>query len=250
MHTDEGTAPRGTAANTLAPQATTTGLDPSVPVLLRLLQLSSSLLPIGAFAYSQGLEAAVERGWVTTEAELASWLSGVGACSVASLDLPLHGQALAAWSRADTEGAMGVSERLLSYRESAELRDQEQRLGAALGRVLGTLGVPQAAAFEHDERASYVAGHALACAHFGIDAHAAATAYAYVWLEQQVSAAARLVPLGHSAAQRALSRLLGEVPSWLSQASQRDDEHLGTVTPGLAMAAAWHETQYTRLFRS
>src|SRR5215468_2961236 len=50
----------------------------AAPELLRLLQLSSSLCPIGAFAFSQGLEHAVERGWVGNEAALGDWLLGVG----------------------------------------------------------------------------------------------------------------------------------------------------------------------------
>ena len=52
------------------------------------------------------------------------------------------------------------------------------------------------------------------------------------------------------AAQRALSALLGRVPAWVEHASHVPDEEIGSSTPGLAMGAAWHETQYTRLFRS
>src|ERR1041384_3239428 len=57
--------------------------------LLRLLQLSSSLCPIGAFAFSQGLEQAVERGWVSNEAQLTEWLLGLGRHALARLELSL-----------------------------------------------------------------------------------------------------------------------------------------------------------------
>jgi urease accessory protein len=97
---------------------------------------------------------------------------------------------------------------------------------------------------------SYVVAYALGAAHFGVAAELAAFGYAFAWSEQQANAAARLVPLGHMAAQRVLSRALSDVPDWVRCASLLEDAEIGGLVPGLAMAAAWHETQYSRLFRS
>src|SRR4029077_12238244 len=96
--------------------------------LLRLLQLSSSLCPIGAFAFSQGLEQAVERGWVVDEAALSDWLLGLGRHAIAVLDLPLLLRAHRAWQEDDLERALQVAERLLANREARELWDQERDL--------------------------------------------------------------------------------------------------------------------------
>ncbi|HEU4582031.1 MAG TPA: urease accessory UreF family protein [Polyangiaceae bacterium] len=231
----------------------TTELAPgSAPAreLLRLLQLSSSLCPIGAFAFSQGLEQAVERGWVSDEAALGEWLLGLGRHALALLDLPLLMRAHAAWKASDSAAALRVTERLLAQREARELWEQERDLGQALCAVLDNLGVPEAASLRQAPLHSYVVCYALGAAHFGLSAELAALGYAFAWSEQQANAAARLVPLGHMATQRVLSRVLADVPEWMRRAQSLTDEEIGSVAPGLAMAAAWHETQYTRLFRS
>lgn len=221
--------------------------------LLRLLQLSSSLCPIGAFAYSQGLESAIEQGWVRSEDELARWLDGVGSHALARLDLPLLARAHGAWTRGDADGARRIGELLASNRESRELYEQDQQLGLSLARLLVNLGVSGAdgllAVGEHT-RISYVTAYALGAARFGISALAAAHGFAFTWAEQQVSAASRLIPLGHMASQRALSAVLGSVPSWVEIGLGLEEQQIGSSTPALSMAAAWHETQYTRLFRS
>lgn len=222
----------------------------AAPALLRLLQLSSSLCPIGAFAHSQGLETAVERGWVSDEARLEAWLSGVGGAGLAKLDLPLLLQAYAAALAGDEARLSAIAERVLASREARELADQERQLGSSLASVLVNLGVAAAEPFRGHPNASYVVSFAIGAVHFGLGAELAMLGYCYAWCEQQVSAAARLVPLGHMAAQRALSTVLAGVPRWLEQARALPEAQIGSSMPGLAMSAAWHETQYTRLFRS
>jgi urease accessory protein len=215
-----------------------------------MLQLSSSLCPIGAFAYSQGLETAIERGWVRSETELAAWLSGIGAHALARLDLPLLRQAYAAALDADQVRLSALAERLLASREARELAEQERQLGSSLASLLVNLGVVAAEPFRGHPSASYVVSFAIGAAHFGLGLELALTGYCFAWCEQQVSAASRLVPLGHMAAQRALSEVLAQVPRWLALAQALPEAQIGSSTPGLAMSVAWHETQYTRLFRS
>ncbi len=70
----------------------------TTPGLLRVLQLASPALPIGAFAYSQGLEAAVELGFVEDEASALDFLSGVLAHGLARLELPLLARLQAAFA--------------------------------------------------------------------------------------------------------------------------------------------------------
>lgn len=220
------------------------------PHLLRLLQLTSSLCPIGAFAYSQGLENAVERGWVRDAPSLTEWLCGLGRHNVALLDLPLLIAAHAAWQRDDDASALSIGARVLANREARELVEQERQLGSALANVLLTLGVKRATPLSGHPNASYVVCYALGAMHFGINGELAAFGYAFAWSEQQVSAAARLIPLGHMATQRVLSEVLTHIPAWVTLARDVPDAEIGSATPALAMSAAWHEAQYTRLFRS
>jgi urease accessory protein len=225
-------------------------VDLAAPALLRMLQLSSSLCPIGAFAYSQGLETAVERGWVTSEAALTQWLLGLGEHALTRLDLPLLQRAHAAARSGDEARLLALGERVLASREAGELRDQERQMGSALASVLENLGIAVAPVLRQPDGASYVVSFAIGAVHLGMSVELTLLGYCYAWCEQQVSAAARLVPLGHMAAQRALSAVLERVPGWLPRALALPDDAIGSCTPGLAMSAAWHETQYTRLFRS
>jgi urease accessory protein len=233
-----------------AEQGAQTGAAAPTRALLRMLQLSSSLCPIGAFAYSQGLETAIERGWVTSESELREWLLGLGAHALSRLDLPLLLQAHGAALNADQRRLIGIAERVLASREAREFADQERQLGRSLASVLVNLGADAAEPFRGHPSASHVVCFAIGAVFFGLDAELAMTGYCFAWCEQQISAASRLVPLGHMAAQRALSRVLTHVPQWLTLARTLPAEQIGSSTPGLAMSLAWHETQYTRLFRS
>lgn len=69
--------------------------------LTRLLQLASPALPVGAYSYSQGLEWAIEAGWIKDEASAGQWINEVLQYSLLSLELPLLSQLMAAWSQAD-----------------------------------------------------------------------------------------------------------------------------------------------------
>lgn len=236
---DEDNPPllRSAAATALLPQ-------------LRLLQMVSAAFPVGAFAYSHGLEAAVERGWVEDEQSLFRWLRGVSAQVLVRLDLPLLAAMQGAWDDGRPDSAAALAERLCAFRESAELLSQEHRLGRTLAKALHNLEVHGAAELLEVDCACYVSAFALGASHFGISLHSSLGGYAYAFCEQQVNAATRLLPLGHSAGQRVLSGLLCRVPSWVEAALGVPLDDVGSTTPGLAMASAWHETQYTRLFLS
>jgi urease accessory protein len=91
---------------------------------------------------------------------------------------------------------------------------------------------------------------ALACHADGLRHDEALAAYAFAWLENQVLAAIKLVPLGQSAGQRLLRELASRVPAAVERACSTADDEVATFAPGLALASARHETQYSRLFRS
>ena len=94
------------------------------------------------------------------------------------------------------------------------------------------------------------AAYALAAQAFAVPVGNALTAYVWSWLENQVLAAMKLVPLGQGAGQRLLLALGARIPQVVGTATSRDDADLSTFAPGLYLASARHETQYTRLFRS
>lgn len=218
--------------------------------LLRLLQLASPALPIGAFAYSQGLETAIELDFIRDEPSALDFLRGVLEDGLTRLELPLLERLHTAFACHDEVVAERWSALLLASRETHERRAEEQHLGRALARLLADQGVAEAAAWYRRDTVTHLALFALAGARFGVPSAALVPAYAFAWAENQVGALSRLVPLGQLAAQRVLAGLAALVPGACSRAGALGDSEIGATLPGLALASALHETQYTRLFKS
>lgn len=212
--------------------------------LLRLLHLASPALPIGAFHFSQGLEYAVQAGWVHDEPSARNWIDGLANHALGTLDLPVLRRLYAAWQAEDLTALRHWNAVLLASRETEELRAEERHLGAALAKVLRELEVPTDAGY------GYVAMFARACSSWQITSPQALQVYAWIWLENQVLAAVKLVPLGQSAGQRTLHALLPRLAQIAADAAQLRDEDVGTAALMQIVASSRHESQYSRLFRS
>lgn len=231
--------------------------------LPRLLQLVSPALPVGAYAYSEGLEYAVHAGWVRDEGSAGAWIAGRLVHGLGLLELPVLLRLHAAWGAGAGEGAGGMApgsvdldevlrwnDVLRAFRDSAELRDAERDMGQALARLLVALGVDEAGPWATRGETTQVAMFALAAARWGIAARDAATGFAFAWIESQVAAAIKLVPLGQSAGQRTVLAASGHIAGVVAGAARLEEDELGATAPGLAIAASRHEIMYTRLFRS
>ena len=217
--------------------------------LLRLFHLVSPTLPVGAYAYSQGLEYAVHVGWIDDEASALAWLEGLSGRAVGTLDLPILYRLQHAWQRGNGAAVDRWNAELLAARETAELRAEDLHLGGALARVLIELEVPGAR--EWTGRATAFATlFALAAAHWQIEPADTLRGYLWAWSDNQVLAAVKLVPLGQSAGQRLLHRLIQSMPAIVERACRLDDEQIGVGVVSQTLASAWHESQYSRLFRS
>ena len=217
---------------------------------LRLWQLISPALPVGAYAYSAGLEAAIEWGWVGDTASLEHWLTGQLDDGLAALDLPVLERLHGAWLDSDAAAVDSWTMFLLASRETAELRAEDIHIGRALARLLNDLGVTDAAALDRARSVTFATALGLAGAHWQIARRSLLQAYAWAWCENQVAAAVKLIPLGQSDGQRVLMQIADRLPETVAAAMTVDDAAIGATTPGLALASSWHETQYTRLFRS
>ncbi|HEY8518818.1 MAG TPA: urease accessory UreF family protein [Gammaproteobacteria bacterium] len=215
------------------------------PHSVRLWQLVSPTLPVGAFSFSQGLEQAVAAGAVRDEGAALAWIGGLLAHGVARVDLPVLLRVHLAWSVHDAAAVACWSEELTARRETAELRLEDASMGRALADVLGRLGVALPSG-----DLPFPCAFGAACAEWGVPPVEAAAGYAWSWCEAQVAAAVKLVPLGHTAGQRLLLALGARIGPAVQAAAALDDDDIGASLPGFALASALHETQYTRLFRS
>lgn len=214
---------------------------------LRLWQLISPALPVGAYAYSGGLESAIEHGHVQDRISCLNWLRGVMGESLTYVDLPMFVRLYAAWTEQDVKQINLHTQHLQAMRESQELLAEDRHMGAALRRLLIDLGVSRA---DTILKPSYATMYALACLEWDVDREAGAQGLCWSWLENQVSAAIKLIPLGQTDGQRLLGDLMPDVVRAVETALGLGDEDMGRSLPGLALLSAQHEEQYSRLFRS
>jgi len=226
---------------------TTMGMRMSTE-LVRLLQLASPTLPVGAFSYSQGLEAAVEAGLVRDRASAERWIRDLLDLPLARMEAPILARLIAAWRSGDCAAVERWNEEFLASRETRELRAETVQMGYSLSTLLAQLG--DAAPLEAIDEPSFPAAYAFAVARWKIEPQAAVVAYLWAWLENQVMAALKAVPLGQTDGQRILLALGERVAEVAREAGSLEDDALGAIAPGLAMLCACHETQYSRLFRS
>lgn len=222
--------------------------------LLRLMWLASPALPVGGFSYSEGLEAAVEAGRVQGEADAAAWLTDQLQLALARSELAVASRAFAAWQRGDAAAARALNDWIGATRETRELRLQTEQMGRSMLEWLKNQ--PQG----QDPRIAQLAGFAPAPTWpvaFALAAVLAETppreallSLAFGWAENLVQAAIKAVPLGQSAGQRILARLVDAIPAAVEAAQALPDDQRQAYAPMLAILSAQHETQYSRLFRS
>jgi urease accessory protein len=100
------------------------------------------------------------------------------------------------------------------------------------------------------EETSFPAAFAHAVSRWRIDPGDALIAYLWAWVENQVIAAVKAVPLGQTDGQKMLLALGARLPEVAARAAILEDDALGNYAPGLALLSARHETQYSRILRS
>lgn len=223
---------------TIAKMTTSTSRDTS---LVRLLQLASPTLPVGAYSYSQGLESAIDARIVIDAASGEQWIGDVMEFSMSRLEAPVLLRLIKNPREAEVLNAL-----FLASRETAELRAETVQMGYSLNRLLPSLGVEPLTL----EEPAFPTAFAAAVNAWNIDPHEALQAYLWSWLENQVIAAVKAVPLGQTDGQRMLLSLAGRIPDVANGSVAVRDEDLGSFAPGFAILSSKHETQYSRLFRS
>jgi urease accessory protein len=221
--------------------------------LNRLLQLCSANLPVGGFSFSQGLEYAVEMDWLTSSETTASWISINLEESIAQTDLAILKRLYNALLEEDMLGFNYWNTHLIACRESHELLLADLAMGKALIRLIKQLDSIDIKSYQviiDLKEISFVSAFALSAYIFKLDLLSAQSGYCWTYIDNQVAAATKLVPLGQTQAQNLLFQLTENTQNIIEKANSIIDDDIGTSLPHLAMASAWHESQYSRLFRS
>ena len=213
--------------------------------LLRLMSWLSPAFPVGSFAYSSGLERAVEDGLVSGRAGLGEWLSS----------LLTHGSL---WNDAvllaEAHHASGDAARLAECAELAEAlsgsRERHQEtmlLGDAFLTAAGAW--PETTGLEGEKMAYPVAVGLVAGLH-GVDLDKAVAAYLHAFVSQGISAGIRLSVCGQRDGVSVLAGLEQAVAATAERAARSTLDDLGSAAIQADITALRHETQKVRLFRS
>lgn len=222
------------------------GGDLRLRALLATLHLASPALPVGGFAYSQGLEMAIADGRVGDAPSAQRWIDDLLLLVIARFEAPLWLRAFDASATSDMQRFAAINAELLAARETAELRAEALQMGASMARLFETFGFapPTVPALV------YPAAFAAACAGLGVDREAGLAAYLWSWLENQVLAAIKTLPLGQQAGQAMLFASQASIVRAVQVATALREEEVGTAAVAFALASTRHESLYSRLFRS
>jgi urease accessory protein len=220
---------------------------------MRLFQLASQALPVGGYSHSHGLEAAIESGFIRTEASVQQWITDVLLFSIGSYELPSLLKMGDAWIAEDVEALSRLNQEFLATRESAELRSATVQMGFSLRALLAVLpDLPDTLikTLQVMEEPSLPCVWSGAAAAWSIGPSDSAAAYLWSWAENQVLVAIKSVPLGQSGGQRVLLNIGGQIARLARHSPSQDTQLRSNFAPGLAILSCQHETQYSRLFRS
>ncbi len=225
-------------------------LDPAA--LLLLMQLSSPALPVGGFSYSEGIESAVDAGWISDEQTASAWICDQLELSLARSDLSVLGEAVKAWRIFDTPRLKSLNDWIIQTRESSEARLQTEQMGRSLVEWIKNQDVVDQLRLDALNALSptWPLSFALVVSSLNVEITDCLLAYAFSWAENMVQASIKSVPLGQKSGQRILATLRQKIPEAVQYALALSDNDRQTFTPGLAILSSLHETQYSRLFRS
>lgn len=216
--------------------------------LLQLLRLSSQALPIGGYAYSQGLETVCDNGTVNNEESLFDWIQDMCMNGLAYLDVPVFARCYDAHVKQDYDTVKYWNDYLLASRETKEILLEDTQMGASLARLLDSLDINIQQIDK--KQCSLVTLFSLASVHWQIDKNMALQGLLWAWCENQVSIGIKLIPLGQTSGQIILSRLMPVINDCIGHGLTVEQQYIGSSCPGAVMASMQHEVQYSRLFRS
>jgi urease accessory protein len=228
----------------------------SPTAFLALLQICDTALPIGAFAFSSGLETYTQKGLIADPATLQSWLEAVlrhvvQGSHLLPVALAYRETAAAEWTQLER-----LDQQLTAMKHARELREASMKVGQRLLRlVIQVWPGPAIERLETLWQQGRIAGHHAVVLgvlgwELGLAERVVVEAAGYQWLSGMIAAALRLLALGQSAGQRMLTALLPQITTIADEISWQGWGDLSSATPEFEIRAMQHETLYSRLFQS
>ena len=227
------------------------GMTEAVPdALLRLLSWLSPSFPVGAFAYSHGIEAALDAGLIRTAADLEGWIGAIITHGAGFADAVFLCHAWRAAACGDGEALTAVSASAAAFRGSAEAALESSAQGRAFLAALAAGWPDLAVRSEAGTEPAYACVVGAAAGLGGIPLPDTALAFLHAFATNLISAGVRLIPLGQREGVRILAALAPVTARAAAAALGTGLDDLGTATLRVDLTMARHETQHVRLFRS
>jgi urease accessory protein len=228
--------------------------------LLDFLHLSSMALPVGGFAYSQGLEQAIESGLITDYKGAKQWIGHCLSHNLVRQECVLWYEVFKAAAENNREEIIKFNDLVFALKETAELRLEARQMGQSLANLFSKWQKAQWLKEINPEPIgwTYTAAHASLCAAVGLNPSSGLTSFLWAWCENQVLCLVKHLPLGQSQGQTLLQEMKPVLEQSINEIMCTNAQHspthqpteFGSATAGFAINSARHETQYSRLFRS
>jgi urease accessory protein len=221
--------------------------------MVPLLAWLSPSYPVGAYAYSHGLEWAAEAGDIGTEDRLAAWLAEILEHGAGRTDAILLAIAHRAAMATDRLALTEVNDLALALAPSPELRLETRQQGRSfLDTTLAAWPAPDLSALAAvlNDEVAYPVAVGVAAASHGLPLLPTGEAFLLAFMQNLVSAALRLVPIGQTAGTRVLAGLAPGVLALAKETLALGPDDIGSATFRADLGSFLHQTQYTRLFRS
>ncbi|NJR49113.1 MAG: urease accessory protein UreF [Leptolyngbyaceae cyanobacterium CSU_1_3] len=216
--------------------------------LLRLLQLASSTLPVGAYSYSEGIETLVQLDKINSAEGLEHWLRQELSYGAVRLEAAVMLRSYRSLSHFDS--LIYWNHWLSATRDTEELRSQSWQMGRSLLQLFQNL---QPGSVPHPllaDPCNFAIAFGIVAATWEIDERSALLGYLHSWANNLISAGIKLIPLGQTAGQKLLLSLSEVIDRSSQEILTIADDDLATCGWGLSLASMAHETLYSRLFRS
>lgn len=226
---------------------------PSVTELLRVLQFGDSVLPVGAFSFSGGLESAVQQGIVHDAATLEEFVrTAVRQAATADGIALVHAHRAAV--AADASRIIAIDQAVLNRKLNEEIRTMTTRMGRKLAELCehvrpgATMAGFLAAIRAGSTPGTYPVAQAIAFAGFGLGEHDAFAAHQYGVASMITGAALRLMRVTYLDAQAILLKVTETANDDYAAAASAGLDDMATFAPLTEIAAGIHIRATVRMF--
>jgi urease accessory protein len=220
---------------------------------LPLLAWLSPAYPVGAYAYSHGLEWAADIGAVADEGALAEWLEDVLTHGAGRNDAILIAAAYRAALAGHYAALIEVNDFALALAPSQELRLETSQQGRSfLDTTLAAwpTALLSEAALNLEDEVAYPVAVGLAAGAHGLPLPPTLEAFLLAFMQNLTSSALRLMAIGQTGGARVLAGLAPAIVALARMVPNLTVDDIGSATFRAELGSFLHETQYARLFRS